>query len=311
MKLRLRGDYYHVRTLPPAHEEGGIYLPDTARDRPTDAVVLAAGPGKRAANGAVVALQAQPGDRIVVDPYHFWELSQDGETRDGFASDGDLAAVIPAPDFDWLQPANDWVLVRPDPPESLVARPSGVIVAGYSVGGGKMRLRRRAEEVVRSLYALAETERFREQPLYYQHRQVWDVLDGLTPDERRAVGELLEQKSRTGRVESRWKRLVPPLLAPKPTSGVVVDVGPGAARLDGPLAGERVAPQVEAGMGLIGWRVHWQSAHSALVVTLWGESFVLIRTRYLILRAEHTSRSQSTAAEGVPAADPAARPVAA
>lgn len=58
---------------------GGILLPDAAQEKPTEAEVVAVGPGKTLDNGKVVALEVKPGDRVVYGRYAGTELKLDGE----------------------------------------------------------------------------------------------------------------------------------------------------------------------------------------------------------------------------------------
>lgn len=59
--------------------EGGIFLPDTAKEQPTHATVVAVGPGKRKDDGTYVAPEIKPGDRVWFTKYVGAELEVDGE----------------------------------------------------------------------------------------------------------------------------------------------------------------------------------------------------------------------------------------
>ncbi len=48
---------------------GGIYLPDSARDKPTRGVVISIGEGRLLKNGTRVPLQVKPGDQILFTSY--------------------------------------------------------------------------------------------------------------------------------------------------------------------------------------------------------------------------------------------------
>jgi chaperonin GroES len=45
--------------------QGGLYIPDTAKEKPQEGEVVAVGKGKRLEDGKVVALDVQVGDRIL------------------------------------------------------------------------------------------------------------------------------------------------------------------------------------------------------------------------------------------------------
>jgi chaperonin GroES len=54
------------------HEEqkrGGIIIPDSAKEKPQEGIVAAAGNGKRLENGTVVPLDVKAGDRILFGKY--------------------------------------------------------------------------------------------------------------------------------------------------------------------------------------------------------------------------------------------------
>jgi chaperonin GroES len=58
---------------------GGIVLPDTAKEKPQQAVVLAVGPGKLLDNGTRVAVDVQVGDKVVYSKYGGTEVKVGGE----------------------------------------------------------------------------------------------------------------------------------------------------------------------------------------------------------------------------------------
>lgn len=58
---------------------GGILLPDTAKEKPQTAEVLAVGPGKTLDNGTVVALEIKVGDKVVYGKYSGTEIKVDGQ----------------------------------------------------------------------------------------------------------------------------------------------------------------------------------------------------------------------------------------
>jgi chaperonin GroES len=57
---------------------GGLYIPDTAKEKPQEAEVVAVGKGKRLEDGKVVALDVQKGDRILFGKYSGSEIKIDG-----------------------------------------------------------------------------------------------------------------------------------------------------------------------------------------------------------------------------------------
>ncbi len=59
--------------------QGGIIIPDTAKEKPQEGEVVAVGQGKRLENGKVAALDVKPGDRILFGKYSGNEIKIDGE----------------------------------------------------------------------------------------------------------------------------------------------------------------------------------------------------------------------------------------
>jgi chaperonin GroES len=58
---------------------GGLYIPDSAKEKPQEGEVVAVGKGKRLEDGKVVALDVKPGDRILFGKYSGSEITIDGE----------------------------------------------------------------------------------------------------------------------------------------------------------------------------------------------------------------------------------------
>ena len=57
---------------------GGLYIPDSAKEKPQEGEVLAVGKGKRLEDGTVVALDVQVGDRILFGKYSGSEITIEG-----------------------------------------------------------------------------------------------------------------------------------------------------------------------------------------------------------------------------------------
>ena len=58
---------------------GGIIIPDTAKEKPQEGEVVAVGPGARAEDGTVTALDVMAGDRILFGKWSGTEVRIDGE----------------------------------------------------------------------------------------------------------------------------------------------------------------------------------------------------------------------------------------
>lgn len=57
---------------------GGLYIPETAKEKPAEGVVLATGPGLRKEDGALVAMEVKIGDRILFGKWSGTEIKLDG-----------------------------------------------------------------------------------------------------------------------------------------------------------------------------------------------------------------------------------------
>ena len=59
--------------------QGGLYIPDSAKEKPQEGEVMAVGQGKRLENGKTVALDVKAGDRILFGKYSGSEIRLDGQ----------------------------------------------------------------------------------------------------------------------------------------------------------------------------------------------------------------------------------------
>ncbi len=79
-KIRPLGDRVVVKIVKDEKTAGGIYLPDTAQEKPQTGEILAVGPGKILDNGSRLAIDVAVGDRILFAKYSGTEVKLDGET---------------------------------------------------------------------------------------------------------------------------------------------------------------------------------------------------------------------------------------
>ena len=80
MKVKPLEDRILVRRLEADEEvRGGIIIPDTAKEKPTQAEVVAVGPGKLAKNGERVAVAVAKGDRVLLGKYSGTEVKLGGD----------------------------------------------------------------------------------------------------------------------------------------------------------------------------------------------------------------------------------------
>lgn len=59
--------------------KGGLYIPDSAKEKPQEGEVVAVGQGKRLENGKLATLDVKVGDRILFGKYSGSEIKLDGE----------------------------------------------------------------------------------------------------------------------------------------------------------------------------------------------------------------------------------------
>ena len=80
MAFRPLGDRVLVRRVEEeAKTKGGIIIPDTAKEKPQEGVVVAVGPGARDDSGKVQPLDLKAGDRILFGKWSGSEIKLDGE----------------------------------------------------------------------------------------------------------------------------------------------------------------------------------------------------------------------------------------
>jgi chaperonin GroES len=80
MKLRPLQDRILVQRVKEDEKtKGGIIIPDTAKEKPIEGTVIAAGNGKLSENGKRMALDVKKGDRILFGKYSGTEVKIEGE----------------------------------------------------------------------------------------------------------------------------------------------------------------------------------------------------------------------------------------
>ena len=80
MKLRPLQDRVLIRRVQAETKTlGGIFIPDTAQEKPVEGEVLAVGPGKRDEGGKLQPLDVETGDRVLFDKWSGSEIKLDGE----------------------------------------------------------------------------------------------------------------------------------------------------------------------------------------------------------------------------------------
>ena len=75
---------------------GGIFIPDTAQEKPMEGEIVAVGPGARDERGSLVPLDVKKGDRILFGKWSGSEIKLDGEDL-LIMKESDVMGVIDAP----------------------------------------------------------------------------------------------------------------------------------------------------------------------------------------------------------------------
>jgi chaperonin GroES len=80
MKFRPLHDRVLVRRIEADERtKGGIIIPDSAKEKPQEGEIVAAGPGARDESGKLVSLDVQVGDRVLFGKWSGTEVKIDGE----------------------------------------------------------------------------------------------------------------------------------------------------------------------------------------------------------------------------------------
>ncbi len=80
MKIRPLQDRLVVKRTPEEEKtKGGIIIPDSAKEKPLEGLVVAVGSGKTLKGGKVVPLDVKEGDKVLFGKYSGTEVKVDGE----------------------------------------------------------------------------------------------------------------------------------------------------------------------------------------------------------------------------------------
>ena len=94
MKFRPLADRIVVKRLDAeTKSKGGIIIPDTAKEKPVEALVVAVGNGKVLKNGKLRPLAVKEGDRILLGKYSGTEVKLDG-VEHVILSEDEVLAVL-------------------------------------------------------------------------------------------------------------------------------------------------------------------------------------------------------------------------
>ena len=58
---------------------GGLYIPESAKEKPSEGEVISTGPGARKDNGELIAMDIKAGDKVLFGKWNGTEITDDGE----------------------------------------------------------------------------------------------------------------------------------------------------------------------------------------------------------------------------------------
>jgi chaperonin GroES len=94
VNLKPLGDRVVVEHVEQAEKSaGGVFLPDTAKEKPQEGRVLAVGSGRTLDNGTKLPMDVKPGDRIIYSKYSGSEVKLEGKEY-LIISEKDVLAVM-------------------------------------------------------------------------------------------------------------------------------------------------------------------------------------------------------------------------
>lgn len=94
LNIKPLSDRVVVEALEDTEEmRGGLYIPDTAKEKPQQGTVMAVGPGRRTDKGEIISTELSVGDRVLYGKYSGTEVTVDGSEY-LIIKESDVLAVI-------------------------------------------------------------------------------------------------------------------------------------------------------------------------------------------------------------------------
>ena len=95
VKVKPLADRVVVKPLEEAEQmRGGLYIPDTAKEKPSQGEVVAVGPGKVSDDGTRLEMDVKVGDKVLYGKYSGTDVTLDGEEL-LILRESDILAIIP------------------------------------------------------------------------------------------------------------------------------------------------------------------------------------------------------------------------
>ena len=94
LKVKPLGDRVIVEGVEEEEEKkGGIIIPDSAKEKPSESVVVALGTGRKDADGKALPFEVKVGDKVLTSKYGGTDIKIDGKEYKILNSDDILAIV--------------------------------------------------------------------------------------------------------------------------------------------------------------------------------------------------------------------------
>lgn len=94
VELKPLGDRVVVEAVEQAQTTaGGVILPDTAKEKPQEGLIIAVGPGRKTDKGDVIPVDLKVGDKVIYSKYSGSEIKIEG-TEYLIVSEKDVLAIV-------------------------------------------------------------------------------------------------------------------------------------------------------------------------------------------------------------------------
>ena len=95
LKVKPLADRVVVKPLEETEEmRGGLYIPDTAKEKPSQGEVVAVGPGKLSEDGTRLEMDVSVGDKVLYGKYSGTDVTLDGDEY-LILRESDILAIVP------------------------------------------------------------------------------------------------------------------------------------------------------------------------------------------------------------------------
>jgi chaperonin GroES len=93
-ELQPLGDRVVVEAVEQAKQSaGGVILPDTAKEKPQEGIIIAVGPGRKTDKGEIIKIDLKVGDKVIYSKYSGSEIKLEGKEY-LIVSEKDVLAIV-------------------------------------------------------------------------------------------------------------------------------------------------------------------------------------------------------------------------